>query len=169
MDLRTIMNSDASGVAQNPPALQPSPARPPGPDRFNNSQQDEVSTPGFSYKTGYLGRPPQPPPLQPPHRSPSGSSSYGSTQSPYQYNSASTLSAGAQSQHPQSPAHASQSFSSSSRDAQSAKSAIFNPQHVTPLASPYTPQSGQYQSSYFSHQGSQSIQCVSNLSSVSSH
>ncbi|KAL1966429.1 hypothetical protein VTN77DRAFT_4571 [Rasamsonia byssochlamydoides] len=159
MDLRTIMNNDASGVANSSPSTsQQSPVRQQSSDPFNTPRQNEASTPGSSYQAGYFARPPQPPPLQPPHRSPGGSSTYSSAQSPYQYNSASTLSAGAQSQHAQSPSRAYPPV------ATPASPAVYNQPQGPSLASPYTPQSvnsaphQQQQQSYFSHQGSQSLQ-----------
>jgi len=179
MDLRTIMNSDASGGANNAsPPLQRSPIQQPGPETLYNHQQNEASPSGPSYQAAYLGRPPQPPPLQPPHRSPDGSSSYASAQSPYRYNSVSSLGGGTHSQHDQSPAQSSPSYPSVSRDAyiaNAANSAVYNQQPPGPLASPYTPQSisagqqPQQQQSYFSNQRSQSIQSVLSPSSPYSY
>lgn len=168
MDLRTIMNSDASGAAK-PQSAAPrqSPARRMSSEPFHTPKLNESSTPGPSLPSGYFTRPPPPPPLQPPQLSPDGSSSYGSVQSPYQHNSASTVSAGPHSQHAQSP---SQGYPQSVRDAHPvtpASPALYNQQTV-PLASPYTPQSAnsaahqhqQQQQSYFTHQGTLPLQYV---------
>lgn len=177
MDLRTIMNSDAAGGANNDtPPLQRSPIQQSGPETLYHHQQSDVSPSGPPYQAGYSGRPPHPP-LQPPHRSPDGSSSYASAQSPYRYNSVSSLSGGPHSQHGQSPAQSSPSYPSVSRDAYIANSgnnAVYNQQPPGPLASPYTPQpisAGQHQQqqSYFSHQRSQSILSVLSPSSSYSY
>lgn len=167
MDLRTIMNNDASGVTDpSPSTSQQSPACRQSSDPFSTPRQNDASTLGSSYQAGYFSRPPQPPPLQPPHHSPGGSSTYSSVQSPYQYNSASTLSAGAQSHHAQSPSHAYPPVSRDAHPVTPASPAVYSQPQGPSLASPYTPQSvnsaphHQQQQSYFSHQGSQSLQYV---------
>lgn len=138
MDLRTIMNSDATGTSDAAPApSQQSLSRtesvyPP------RQPQNVTASPSSSSSSHPPGSQQQPPPLQRPHASPERSSSYGSIQSPFQYHSASALSAGAQSQRGQSPPPPAPPFASSgSRDSYSA-SASYNT--AASLASPYTPQ-----------------------------
>lgn len=161
------MNSDATGTSDAAPApSQQSLSRtesvyPP------RQPQNVTASPSSSSSSHPPGSQQQPPPLQRPHASPERSSSYGSIQSPFQYHSASALSAGAQSQRGQSPPPPAPPFASSgSRDSYSA-SASYNT--AASLASPYTPQPAsstgpfpeqQQQQSYFAQQRSQSIQSV---------
>ncbi|KAL5359130.1 CYTH-like domain-containing protein [Aspergillus floccosus] len=105
MDLRTIMNSDAAATsAPSPPSHHSSsqPSRNPS-DSAVHPPRDQQATSSSSYPAP--GYPHQPPPLQRPHATPDRSSSYGSLQSPYQYQppSASTFGPGAQSQRGPSP------------------------------------------------------------------
>ncbi|KAE8344196.1 hypothetical protein BDV24DRAFT_127583 [Aspergillus arachidicola] len=103
MDLRTIMNNDASGTSDAPstaPLQSPSQvSRKPSDPMYAPRDQQRTS----SYPSAYSSHPPQPPPLQRPHASPERSSSYGSLQSPYQYHPPSAQIAGAQSQRGPSP------------------------------------------------------------------
>ncbi|KAK9549839.1 hypothetical protein V6Z88_003127 [Aspergillus fumigatus] len=176
MDLRTIMNSDATGTSDAAPApSQQSLSRtesvyPP------RQPQNVTASPSSSSSSHPPGSQQQPPPLQRPHASPERSSSYGSIQSPFQYHSASALSAGAQSQRGQSPPPPAPPFASSgSRDSYSA-SASYNT--AASLASPYTPQPAsstgpfpeqQQQQSYFAQQRSQSIQDSPSSAASQSH
>ena len=94
MDLRTIINNDSS-TSQNPPVSTP--RRTSGSDQecfqSGGPHSRHSGSPVLPPPQDQRVRPPQPPPLQPPQQSP-GSISYGSAQSPYQSNSASTLSGG---------------------------------------------------------------------------
>ncbi|KAF9888799.1 mRNA-capping enzyme subunit beta [Aspergillus nanangensis] len=98
MDLRTIMNTDAAGTAAPPPQSSSQPSRNLSDATYAPVAQkpSKASYPSSDY-------PPQPPPLQQPQVTPDRSSSYGSLQSPYQYQPSSTFSAGAQSQRVPSP------------------------------------------------------------------
>lgn len=161
MDLRTIMNNDSAGASKPPPTQS---RQSPQASSHSDYQQHLQHAPPSSYPPGYPGRPAQPPSLQPLHTSPDPNS-YGSVQSPYQYNSTSTLSA--HSQHAQSP-HAQTPYAAASRDSYS--SAYTHPQQQSQsagvLASPYTPQpmsagiQPAEQQSYFAPKRSQSIQSV---------
>ncbi|PIG81680.1 mRNA capping nucleoside-triphosphatase [Aspergillus arachidicola] len=141
MDLRTIMNNDASGTSDAPstaPLQSPSQvSRKPSDPMYAPRDQQRTS----SYPSAYSSHPPQPPPLQRPHASPERSSSYGSLQSPYQYHPPSAQIAGAQSQRGPSPPPYG---SSASRDS---FSTYGHPQ-----------QHHQQQQSPFAQQRSQSIQ-----------
>ncbi|KAI9931019.1 mRNA-capping enzyme subunit beta [Aspergillus wentii] len=182
MDLRTIMNSDAAGASNNnnpTPSSRQSPSQasishPESayPPRQQQQPQHASSSSVASYPPGYPGRPAQPPPLQPPHASPDRSSSYGSIQSPYRYNPASGLNAGASSQRGQSPPAAvppSHPYSRSASTSYTHELQHHQPQQqqqsAGPLASPYKPQPintgiqhPEQQQSYFAQQRSQSIQ-----------
>ncbi|KAF7122453.1 hypothetical protein CNMCM5793_000478 [Aspergillus hiratsukae] len=179
MDLRTIMNSDATGTTNAAPApSQQSLSRTESvyPPRQPQHVTASPSSSSPSHPPGFQQQPPPPPPLQRPHASPERSSSYGSIQSPFQYHSASALSAGAQSQRGQSPPLPAPPYASSgSRDSYSA-SASYNT--AAPLASPYTPQPAssagpfpeqQQQQSYFAQQRSHSIQSVLSPQSATNH
>jgi mRNA capping enzyme, beta chain len=157
MDLRSIINTDASGAAKpQPPPSQHTPAR--HPSEPLGTPRPEVLTPGPSYQSGYFARPPQPS-IQPPHHSPSASSAHISTQSPYQYNSTASLAGGPHSSHAQSSPPP--TYQLAPRDSTPASPAVFA---QPSLASPYTPQSAsstQQQQSYFNHYpGPQSAQHV---------
>ncbi|KAE8352617.1 CYTH-like domain-containing protein [Aspergillus coremiiformis] len=101
MDLRTIMNNDASGTSEQASVPLQSPSQ------VSRKPSDPIYAPRdqrtASYPSTYPSHPPQPPPIQRPHASPERSSSYGSLQSPYQYHPSSAQSAGAQSQRGPSP------------------------------------------------------------------
>ncbi|QKX53690.1 uncharacterized protein TRUGW13939_00770 [Talaromyces rugulosus] len=173
MDLRSMLNSDAR--PRSPPQ-QTSPARqnsdPLNPVEY--ARPNDAQTPGSSYQPGYYSRPPQPPPLQPPRQSPVASTAYPSLQSPYQYNSTSSVSGGPPPHHAQSP---SQSYPPPSRDPHPVTPASPAVYAQPPLASPYTPQSAppvqhqqKQQQSYFSHhQGTQHVQYPPGPPSRSSH
>ncbi|KAH8700178.1 CYTH-like domain-containing protein [Talaromyces proteolyticus] len=176
MDLRSMLNSDANGGAKShpSPSLQSSPARQSS-EPLSTPRPTDVQTPGASsYQHGYFSRPPQPPPLQPPQHSPVASAPYSSTQSPYQYSSASSITGGPQSHHVQSP---SQTYPPGHRDSHPVAPASPAVYAQPPLASPYTPQSSsasqllqKQQQSYFAHhQGPQPLQYVPVPSSRSSH
>ncbi|KOC08878.1 putative mRNA capping nucleoside-triphosphatase [Aspergillus flavus] len=151
MDLRTIMNNDASGTSDAPstaPLQSPSQvSRKPSDPMYAPRDQQRTS----SYPSAYSSHPPQPPPLQRPHASPERSSSYGSLQSPYQYHPPSAQIAGAQSQRGPSPPPYG---SSASRDSFSTYG---------------HPQQHQQQQSPFAQQRSQSIQSVLTPSSTSTY
>lgn len=162
------MNSDAAG-ASNPPPPPPQPRQSPAQTPSNSEptyQQHQQHAASSSYPPAFAGRPPQPPPLHPLHTSPDRTSSYGSVQSPYQYNSASTLSA--QSQQGQSPHF--HPYASSRDPYPAGYGHQQHPQTAGVLASPYTPQpmsagvQHPEQQSYFTHahQRSHSIQSVPN-------
>ena len=165
MDLRSIMNSDAAG-ASNPPAAASTTSQQSPVTASNSSepvypQQPQHASPP-SYPPGYPGRPQ--PPLHPIHTTPDRASSYGSAQSPYQYNSAPPYDVRSQ----QGPSPHGPPPHALSRDAYG-PTAYNHPQQPQPqppnmLASPYTPQSAGVQhpdqQSYFAHQRSQSIQSV---------
>lgn len=156
------MNSDNAGSSQpRPPPTQSrqSPSRISHHSDYQQKHQHATSPP-----PGYPGRPFQPPPLQPLHTSPDRTSSYGSLQSPYQYNSASTISA--QSHQAQS-SHAPTPYATTPHESYPpGYNQPPQPQSAGVLASPYTPQPmsagihHQDQQSYFPHQRSQSIQSV---------
>ncbi|KNG82855.1 putative mRNA capping nucleoside-triphosphatase [Aspergillus nomiae NRRL 13137] len=152
MDLRTIMNNDASGTSDAPPTAPPQ-----SPSQVSRKPSDPMYAPRdqqrtSSYPSAYSSHPPQPPPLQRPHASPERSSSYGSLQSPYQYHPPSAQVAGAQSQRGPSPPPYG---SSASRDS---FSTYGHPQ-----------QQPQQQQSPFAQQRSQSIQSVLTPSSTSTY
>ncbi|EAW10318.1 putative mRNA capping nucleoside-triphosphatase [Aspergillus clavatus NRRL 1] len=188
MDLRTIMNTDATGTASAasaPSQQSPSRAESVYPPRQPQPATASPASSASSYPPGYNAQqqPSQPAPLQRSRASPERSSSYGSIQSPYQPHSTAAVSAGAQPQRGQSPppppppppAYA----SASSRDSYSAPTGYSNQQHASTarLASPYTPQPAssagpfaeQQQQSYFAQQRSQSIQSVLSPQSAPSH
>lgn len=153
MDLRTIINTDAAGVSnKNPTAQQqqqqqqqsPSSLRPPSAPseqpldihRVSHFSDAAASPSPYPVPPESRARPPQPPPLQPPLQSPSGSSSYGSAQSPYQHNSASSLSAGPHSQSGGQPFY----HTIPSRESHGPNSAASgHAQSAGLISSPYTP------------------------------
>ncbi|PTU24082.1 hypothetical protein P175DRAFT_0497195 [Aspergillus ochraceoroseus IBT 24754] len=148
MDLRTIMNSDAAASshrAQSPSAHQ-SPSQQlarKASDPVYPAHEQHASPSSATYASNYPGGPSQqPPPLQRTHTSPDRSSSYGSLQSPYQYQASSSLNASAQSQRGQSPP--APYGSSTSRDSFAAPAGYNHSQ--------------QQQQSPIAHQRSQSIQ-----------
>ncbi|EEA21916.1 mRNA-capping enzyme subunit beta [Talaromyces marneffei ATCC 18224] len=150
MDLRNIMNNDASNAAKpQPPSLQQSPLRQNSEPIFA-PRPNEVSTPGPSYQSNHFARP-QPPSIQPQH-SPSVSSAYSSTQSPFQYNSSIPANGGPPPHYSQSPPP--QPYQTrDSGPVTPASPAVFT---QPSLASPYTPrtnsasqQQQKQQQSYF--------------------
>ncbi|KAE8152607.1 CYTH-like domain-containing protein [Aspergillus avenaceus] len=149
MDLRTIMNNDATGSSEGPPSVPHQ-----SPSQTSRKPSDPIYAPRdqrtASYPSAYPTHPQQPPPLQPPHTSPERSSSYGSLQSPYQYQPPPAPNASAQSQRVPSPPPY-----GSSRDSYSAYG---HPQ-----------QQQQQQQSPFAQQRSQSIQSVLTPSSTSTY
>ncbi|KAJ5579851.1 uncharacterized protein N7459_005836 [Penicillium hispanicum] len=160
MDLRTIMNADAGGASNPPPATQSS-SPPSDPSHQQRTQQ--------TYSE-YTGRPPQPPLQRAQHASPERSSPYGPAQSPYQqFNAAPPpLNTTVRSHRSQSPPHVSTPYGPGARDPYSASAYNSHPQHPAgPLASPYTPQQPisagpqhSKQQSYFAQQRSHSLQSV---------
>ncbi|PYI28364.1 mRNA triphosphatase CET1, partial [Aspergillus indologenus CBS 114.80] len=105
MDLRSMLNSDTAGNANNPP---PEPQQSPSaqttrkPSDAVYSPREQVpaaaSASSASYPAGFPGGS-----MQRPHVSPERSSSYGSLQSPYQYQPTPGRSAGSQAARGQSP------------------------------------------------------------------
>ncbi|PKY02051.1 mRNA triphosphatase CET1 [Aspergillus campestris IBT 28561] len=112
MDLRTIMNSDAAGTANSQPQKSPSSQPPPDPNSYPPREHHPAPSP--TYPSAY---PTNPPPLQRTQTAPERSSSYGSLQSPYQYQSPTAVAPGAQSQRGPSPPPP--PFGSSGRDVNS--------------------------------------------------
>ncbi|KAJ5225276.1 hypothetical protein N7468_006501 [Penicillium chermesinum] len=163
MDLRNIMNNDAGGASNAPPATGSS--SPPS----DPAHQQRVPT---SY-SDYPARPPQPQPPVPhaQHASPDRSSPYGPPQSPYApFNNARPppLNTTVQAQRSQSPTHVSTPYGAGARDSYGATVYNSQPQHPSvPTASPYTPQqpvsAGPQSSesqSYFAQQRSHSLHTV---------
>ncbi|KAJ6140584.1 hypothetical protein N7470_010380 [Penicillium chermesinum] len=163
MDLRNIMNNDAGGASNAPPATGSS--SPPS----DPAHQQRVPT---SY-SDYPARPPQPRPPVPhaQHASPDRSSPYGPPQSPYApFNNARPppLNTTVQAQRSQSPTHVSTPYGAGARDSYGATVYNSQPQHPSvPTASPYTPQqpvsAGPQSSesqSYFAQQRSHSLHTV---------
>ncbi|KAL3466012.1 CYTH-like domain-containing protein [Aspergillus heterothallicus] len=148
MDLRTIMNSDAAGSSRPPPSPPPhrSPSqltRKPSEPVYPSHDQLPSSSSSSSYPASYPNGPPQQPPqLQRAQTSPDRSSSYGSLQSPYQYNPTSSLSTSAQQQRGASPPAAPPYGPSSRRDSFAAPGAYTHPQqhHQSQQQSPIAPQ-----------------------------
>lgn len=163
MDLRTIMNSDAAGTSRRPPSppshRSPSQlSRKPSEPIYPAHDQPPSSSSSSSYPSGYPNEPSQqPPPLQRAQTSPDRGSSYGSLQSPYQYNATSSLNAGAQSHRGHSPPPAPYG-PSASRDSFAAPVAYHHPQHPP-----------SHQPSPAAAQRSQSIQSVLTPYSSTSH
>ncbi|KAL4885560.1 CYTH-like domain-containing protein [Aspergillus karnatakaensis] len=162
MDLRTIMNSDAAGTSRRPPS--PPPQRPPSQltrkpsEPIYPTHDQSAPASSSSYLSGYPNGPAQqPPPLQRAQTSPDRSSSYGSLQSPYQYQAPSSINTGAQSQRGHSPPPAPYA-PSASRDSFAAPVAYNHPQHQQPR-----------QQSPIAPQRSQSIQSVLTPYSSTSH
>ncbi|KAJ5173043.1 hypothetical protein N7492_005636 [Penicillium capsulatum] len=159
MDLRTIMNSDAGGANNAPPAAQSSiPSSEPSHSQRAPSNYEE-----------YPARATQTALQHSQHTSPDRSSPYGSAQSPYQQFHAAPppLNTAVASQSHRSPSHASTPYGPGARDpyGASAYNAQAHPQHpAAPLASPYTPMSAASQNpeqqSYFAQQRSHSLQSV---------
>lgn len=137
MDLRNIMNNDASGAAKPPPpppSLQQSPLRQ-NSEPVTTPRPSEYATSGPSYQSNHFARP-QPPSLQPTQHSPSASSAYSSTRSPFQYNSNLPSNGGPPSHYAQSPPP--QTYQSrESNPLTPASPAVYT---QPSLASPYTPQ-----------------------------
>ncbi|CBF85389.1 hypothetical protein AN1697.2 [Aspergillus nidulans FGSC A4] len=143
MDLRTIMNSEAAGTSQRPPSptLHRSPpqlTRKPSEPTYPAHEQFPSSSSSSSYPSGYPNGPAQQPaPLQRSQTSPDRAPSYGSLQSPYQYNST-----GAQSQRGHTPPAAPYG-ASASRESFTAP-ANYPPQHhQSHQQSPTAPQRSQ--------------------------
>ncbi|KAL1976708.1 hypothetical protein VTN31DRAFT_2990 [Thermomyces dupontii] len=172
MDLRSIMNSDTGAPAS-------SPTRQSTTDSVRSP--NEASTPNSTHNSNnYFARPPQPQPapIQPPHHSPS--SLYGSVQ----YTSpVSTAPAGAPLQHARSPPPPLHPVARDPYPGTPASPAMYSPQQVPRLSSPYTSQytrpvsyqiqqQQQQQGSYFSLPGHQSAPLghgQASRSSYSSH
>ena len=143
MDLRSIINSDNSNssAAARPPTKSASPVK-----SYLQKQQNLYESPSSGQGSGHIGRPPQPPPLQPPSQrdlqSPTDSISYNSTQSPYQYTSASSIN-GTQYPFPQntgrSPANGSSIPSYSQREHTTTVVAPKSQSYGQPNPSPFTP------------------------------
>ncbi|KAJ5675537.1 hypothetical protein N7462_008434 [Penicillium macrosclerotiorum] len=157
MDLRTIMNTDAGGASNRPPAT-PSSSSPTDASHQQRAQQPFPD---------YTGRPSQPP-LQRPHASPDRSSSFGPVGSPYQqFNAPPPINTAVQSQRSQSPSHVSTPYPGA-RDTYGGSGYNAHQQSSAgPLTSPYTPQqslsAGSQQSehqSYFAQQRSHSLHSV---------
>lgn len=147
---------------------------------FFSSSAASPSPSSSSHPLAYPNLPPQqqqqqqqhpPPPLRPPpaHPSPDRSSSYGSIQSPYQYNSAPALSAGVKSQRAHSPPHVLTNLGPSPRDLHQGQQHHVGP----PLASPFLSQpmsagvQYQEQPSYFLSHRSHSVHSVPTSSTTS--
>ncbi|KAL4899762.1 hypothetical protein BDW74DRAFT_107489 [Aspergillus multicolor] len=148
MDLRTIMNSDAAGNSQRPPSPSshrspPQLTRKPSEPVYPSHDQFPSSSSSSSYPPGYPNGPAQQPaPLQRSQTSPDRAPSYGSLQSPYQYNPP-----GAQSQRGHSPPIA--PYGASASRESFAAPASYPPQHHP-----------SHQQSAIAPQRSQSIQSV---------
>ncbi|KAL4929129.1 putative mRNA capping nucleoside-triphosphatase [Aspergillus undulatus] len=143
MDLSSIMNSDAAGTSRRPPSppshRSPSQVtRKPSEPIYPTHDQPPSSS---SYPSGYPnGLSQQPPPLQRAQTSPDRNSSYGSLQSPYEYNAPSSLNAGAPTQRGHSPPAAPYG-PSASRDSHGAPVSYPHPQHhPSHQQSPIVPQ-----------------------------
>ncbi|KAL3473451.1 CYTH-like domain-containing protein [Aspergillus californicus] len=150
MDLRTIMNSDAAGNSQRPPSP---------PAHLSRRPSEQLPSSSSSHPSGYpSGQSQQPPPLQRAQTSPDRSSSYGSLQSPYQYQPTTSLTTGAQPQRGPSPPPTTYA-PSTMRDSFAAPVVYSHPQH----------HQAQQQQSPISHQRSQSIQSVLTPYSSASH
>jgi hypothetical protein len=158
MDLRNIMNNDASSAAKPPPpSLQQSPLRQTSEPAIT-PRPSEYSTPGPSYQTNHFARP-QPPSLQSTQQSPSASSAYSSTRSPFQYNSNLPPNGGHPPHYAQSPPPQPYQTRESNPLTPASPAVYTQPS----LASPYTPQTNsanqqqqKQQQSYFNqYPGSQ--------------
>lgn len=164
MDLRNIMNSDATSAAKPPPPpLQQSPLRQ-NSEPVISPRPSEYSTPGPSYQSNHFARP-QPPSLQPTQHSPSASSAYSSTRSPFQYNSSLPPNGVPPSHYAQSPPPQTYQTRESNPLTPASPAVYTQPS----LASPYTPQTNsatqqqqKQQQSYFNqHPGSQPAHAAS--------
>ncbi|KAL4953643.1 CYTH-like domain-containing protein [Aspergillus filifer] len=145
MDLSSIMNSDAAGTSRRPPSppAHRSPSqvtRKPSEPIYPTHDQPPSSS-SSSYASGYPNGPSQPPPpLQRAQTSPDRNSSYGSLQSPYQYNAPSSLNTNPQVQRGHSPPAAPYG-PSASRDSFAAPAGYPQPQHhQSHQQSPVAPQ-----------------------------
>ena len=152
MDIRSLIDSDASNTSKAPPkALAPSPTT-----RREDLQQyrqiQDIPQSPYDVPPGNQlhreTRPPQPPPLRPPPhgetRSPSASS-FNSVLSPYQKTPSSGLSAGGQYPFPpypgQSPAHSGYTAQYSYHEGQPASVGVAYPGHGQSTSLPHTPSS----------------------------
>jgi len=143
MDLRSIINADASGASQSrAPPSHSSPVKQ-SPHEYEINQSGHV--PPTGYHGGFQTRPAQPPPLQPPahgeFRSPGGLSSYITAQSPYSHSPTSSLS-GTQYPFPQNAAQSpaqSQQLHQPQRDSYTANTKSSHLPYSQPSPSVYTP------------------------------
>ncbi|KAL2870245.1 putative mRNA capping nucleoside-triphosphatase [Aspergillus lucknowensis] len=138
MDLRTIMNNDATGSSRPPPS--PPFRRSPAQLIRKPSEPIYPSHDSSTYPSGYPNGPPhQPPQLQRAQTSPDQSSPYRSLQSPHQYHPTSSLNIGAQPQRGPSPPPAPYG-PSTRRDSFAAPVPYSLPQHHPQHQSPIAPQ-----------------------------
>ncbi|RAL15981.1 putative mRNA capping nucleoside-triphosphatase [Aspergillus homomorphus CBS 101889] len=145
MDLRSMLNSETAGNANNPPSdPQQSPSaqstRKPSDAVYSPREQVPAAAPASSASYPVGGFPGGS--LQRTHVSPERTSSYGSLQSPYQYHPPAGRSAGAQSARGQSPQPAQygssrdSSFNAPQQRSQSIQSVL---SHDTPMTHPSHP------------------------------